>query len=173
MKVRRTPPLLLDLPEDVLLRVLLCVSPRDLCALERSCRHLWTRRQFATNTRRAAAAGAEELHGSVAFHVDHLHVRIGGPQSPQLPAGTPAHAHTDAAAQEWCTSHACHKAFWRAVWTHKAARGATEVTATPEYGPFPYQQVGGDLELWEQTVAAGELVCAAFAEWQAEQHGVA
>ena len=55
MKLRRTPPLLLDLPEDVLLRVLLCVSPRDLCALERSCRHLWTRRQFATDTRRAAA----------------------------------------------------------------------------------------------------------------------
>ena len=82
----------------------------------------------------------------------------------------PSPAHAEAAAREWRDALACHTAFWRAVWDHKAARGATEVTATPEYGPFPYQAVGGDREqLWEQTVAAGELVRAAFADWQAQR----
>ena len=64
-------------------------------------------------------------------------------------------------------STARHIAFWRAVWAHKAARGVAEVTATPEYGPFPYQPApGGDAELWAQTVAAGERVRACFDAWQ-------
>jgi len=114
------------------------------------------------------AAEAAEVHESVAFHVDHIHARIGGTQSPQLPAHPPAHPE---AASERDAATACHVAFWKAVWSHKAARGVVEVSATPEYGPFPYQATGGAPELWEQTMAAGELVRAAFAEWGAEQEG--
>ena len=97
--------------------------------------------------------------------MDHIHARVGGTQSPQLPHGPPGHA---AAAAERAAASNAHEAFWRAVWAHKATRGAAEVTVTPEYGPFPYQTAaaGGDAELWAQTVAAGERVRACFDEWQ-------
>jgi len=106
-----------------------------------------------------------ELHDNVAFHVDHVHARIGGTQASQQPPAAYAPAAT---AAERAAAAACHEALWRACWTHKAARGVAEVTVTPEYGPYPYQTVGGDPELWAQTLAAGEHLRRVFADWVAE-----
>ena len=69
-------------------------------------------------------------------------------------------------------------ALWRAVWSSRAASGATVVTATPEYGPSPYFcRAPADLTgqqtldkekdaLWRQTLVGAAQLRLEFAKWE-------
>ena len=61
--------------------------------------------------------------------VDHVHARVGSPQSPQLPVeGGPL---------GWAACRDAHADVWRRCWLSQMRRGAAHNTATPEYGPPP------------------------------------
>jgi sugar phosphate isomerase/epimerase len=70
----------------------------------------------------------------------HLHARQGSDQAPQVATpGDPAQAEFQAAFERW----------WEMVWEAQETRGFAISTATPEYGPPPYQPIireGADLE---------------------------
>lgn len=85
--------------------------------------------------------------------VDHIHARIGTPESPQVvampkhasvennwacrPSLDGAGADTDTDTEWEADAAAAHEQLWQAVWRIQAGAGACS-TATPEYGPLPY-----------------------------------
>lgn len=64
-------------------------------------------------------------------HAHHLQTRVGYAQGPQVP---------DPRAPEYAAPLAAHERWWDAVWESQAARGFTEATLTPEFGPDGYLQ---------------------------------
>jgi len=68
----------------------------------------------------------ERLAGQ--FH--HTHCRVGYDHGPQVP---------DPRLAPWLDYMAGHERWWDAIWQAAAARGAEEVTMTPEHGPPNYQ----------------------------------
>jgi len=104
--------------------------------------------------------------------VDHIHARIGTPESPQLtliPAaaskkktsgGKVGAGGISGKATAWeASAVTAHEKLWQSVWRSQVAAGRTVVTATPEYGPAPYTPMapGTDLpvsDVWEVTNAA-------------------
>lgn len=80
---------------------------------------------------------AELLATQIAPAVDHVHARIGTPQSPQV--AHPADAHAAAAAER-------HYSWWEAVWSAREARSLSArdsaLTATVEYGPVEHDGRG-------------------------------
>lgn len=96
------------------------------------------------------------LLSNVVPRVDHIHVRLGSEQAPQLPRRQPP---SDAVLHD-------HTWFWRQIWLCKYRLGADEVFATPELGPPPYQ-TGGDASpaaLWDQTLDTAGLIRDVFAQ---------
>ena len=89
----------------------------------------------------------------VADRVDHVHARVGTTQSPQV----------DDVRREIISNPEGIRAFedhWRAIRNSISARGGTEMSVTPEYGPPPYAPGGnatGD-SLWDATEAAAAHV---------------
>jgi hypothetical protein len=101
----------------------------------------------------------------VASRVDHIHARIGTPESPQLTAmPTVANVENNWAATgtppadtEWeVQAAAAHEQLWQAVWRNQAKAGSAVVSATPEYGPAPYTPMAAGTgeplsDVWEVT----------------------
>jgi hypothetical protein len=86
--------------------------------------------------------------------VDHIHARIGTPESPQLGAMPPTVSKGGTAWE--LEAAAAHEDLWVQVWRSRAADGDSIVTATPEYGPTPYTPMavgtGEPLtDVWEVT----------------------
>lgn len=73
--------------------------------------------------------GCEEIIALAARHALHVHARVGYAEGPQVP---------DPRAPEWSAEVAAHERWWMAVWESQQARGMSEVTLTPEFGPPPY-----------------------------------
>jgi hypothetical protein len=102
--------------------------------------------------------------------VDHIHARVGTPQSPQIAGELPISDFGASALNAIeAESVAVHIALWQRVWQHQAASAVAngedlsevEVTATPEYGPVPYTQCvpGTDApatDVWAQTQQAAQ-----------------
>jgi hypothetical protein len=92
--------------------------------------------------------------------VDHIHARIGTPESPQLGA-MPISVEEGGTTWE-NESAAAHEALWLQVWRNKLATGDI-ITATPEYGPAPYTPMAAKTgepltDVWEVTNdASGRL----------------
>ena len=63
---------------------------------------------------------------------EHIHSRVGYSQGPQVP---------DPRAPEYAGELAAHEAWWDQIWDSLEARGREWCTMTPEFGPYPYQQV--------------------------------
>ena len=69
---------------------------------------------------------------AVAAATDHVDARVGWEQGPQVPDPRAAlHAAHVEAFERW----------WDAIWSTRAAAGATELVVQPEFGPPPYQPV--------------------------------
>jgi sugar phosphate isomerase/epimerase len=64
-----------------------------------------------------------------AKHAHHIHSRVGYDQGPQVP---------HPAAPEYAQALASHQRCWEAIWSAQKARGYTETTMTPEFGPDGY-----------------------------------
>ena len=64
-----------------------------------------------------------------AQHCHHVHARVGFEEGPQVP---------DPAAPEYATQLKAHEGWWNTIWQSQQARGLTESTLTPEFGPPPY-----------------------------------
>jgi len=64
-----------------------------------------------------------------AQHAHHIHGRVGYDQGPQVPhPGAP----------EYADALASHQRCWEAIWQAQQARGYSETTLTPEFGPDGY-----------------------------------
>ncbi|MDP4624882.1 MAG: sugar phosphate isomerase/epimerase [Akkermansiaceae bacterium] len=84
-----------------------------------------------------------------AEHAYHIQPRVGYSQGAQVP---------DPRAPEYEYALVSHEGWWDVVWDAMAARGFTEVTMTPEFGPDGYLQMApytqepvadlGELNLW-------------------------
>jgi hypothetical protein len=61
----------------------------------------------------------------------HLHARVGYEEGPQVP---------DPRAPEYQRHCEAHERWWEWIWAAQAARGDTETTLTPEFGPPAYLQ---------------------------------
>jgi hypothetical protein len=72
-----------------------------------------------------------ELLHLAAEHAHHIQPRVGYSQGPQVP---------DPRAPEHAVSLHAHERWWSVVWDSMAARGFTEITMTPEFGPDGYLQ---------------------------------
>ena len=70
-----------------------------------------------------------EVLRSCAARCAHLHARVGYEQGPQVP---------DPRAPEYQPHLAAHERWWRLVWDAQEARGDSETTLTPEFGPPAY-----------------------------------
>ena len=70
-----------------------------------------------------------ELLRLVADHTVHMHARVGYAEGPQVP---------DPRAPEYLPEVEAHERWWTVVWERMAARGLTQVTLTPEFGPGRY-----------------------------------
>ena len=64
-------------------------------------------------------------------HAYHIQPRVGYNQGPQVP---------DPRAPEYAAALEAHERWWTHVWDSMAARGMTEFTMTPEFGPDGYLQ---------------------------------
>ena len=73
----------------------------------------------------------EDVVTLAALHCHHVHSRVGFEEGPQVP---------DPAAPEYATHLLAHEDWWDAIWQSQHARGMTESTLTPEFGPPPYMQ---------------------------------
>jgi sugar phosphate isomerase/epimerase len=74
----------------------------------------------------------EEAVGVAVSHCLHTHTRQGSDQAPQVSIPSdPAHDAQRAVFERW----------WQAIWASQEERGFELTTATPEYGPPPYQPV--------------------------------
>lgn len=72
-----------------------------------------------------------EILQLAADHAHHIQPRVGYSQGPQVP---------DPRAPEHATALAAHEGWWGVVWESMAARGVTQFTMTPEFGPDGYLQ---------------------------------
>jgi len=80
-------------------------------------------------------AGTEEDHqcwGEILNRVDHIHARIGTEQKPQIVSPTPQ-------------QRRFHNDQWVRVWKHRLENHASLISATPEYGPYPYLDEGATM----------------------------
>lgn len=66
---------------------------------------------------------------AAADHCVHVHARVGYEQGPQVP---------DPSAPEYAPHLAAHEQWWDTIWASQRARGMTESTLTPEFGPPGY-----------------------------------
>lgn len=64
---------------------------------------------------------------------DHVHARVGHAEGPQVP---------DPNDPRWRHELAAHVAIWRRIRDRLVRAGATAMTMTPEFGPWPYMPVG-------------------------------
>lgn len=72
-----------------------------------------------------------EILELAAKHAHHIQPRVGYNQGPQVP---------DPRAPEFAEALAAHERWWDVVWDSMAARGVTDFTMTPEFGPDGYLQ---------------------------------
>ncbi|MGJ8678000.1 MAG: sugar phosphate isomerase/epimerase family protein [Akkermansiaceae bacterium] len=72
-----------------------------------------------------------EILELAAQHAYHIQPRVGYNQGPQVP---------DPRAPEFAEALAAHERWWTTVWESMAARGMTNFTMTPEFGPDGYLQ---------------------------------
>ncbi len=72
-----------------------------------------------------------EILALVASHAHHIQPRVGYDQGPQVP---------DPRAPEYAAALAAHERWWAVVWESMHARGFTQFTLTPEFGPDGYLQ---------------------------------
>lgn len=72
-----------------------------------------------------------EILELAAKHAYHIQPRVGYNQGPQVP---------DPRAPEYGEALAAHERWWDVVWDSMAARGVTDFTMTPEFGPDGYLQ---------------------------------
>ena len=72
-----------------------------------------------------------EILNLAAKHAYHIQPRVGYAQGPQVP---------DPRAPEYEYAVAAHERWWDCVWDSMCARGFSEVTMTPEFGPDGYLQ---------------------------------
>ena len=96
----------------------------------------------------------------VAKHIDHVHARVGTTQSPQI-ADIRYHLRSNNNTNtNTTTSKKCAFAnHWLMIKNAMVARGETEMTLTPEYGPMPYTpSYGGQpvSDVWEVTEASAK-----------------
>lgn len=73
----------------------------------------------------------QEILELAATHAHHIQPRVGYNQGPQVP---------DPRAPEYAASLEAHERWWSCVWDSMAARGFTNFTMTPEFGPDGYLQ---------------------------------
>ena len=73
----------------------------------------------------------EEILALAAQHAHHIQPRVGYDQGPQVP---------DPRAPEFADAVAAHERWWTAAWDSMAARGFTDFTMSPEFGPDGYLQ---------------------------------
>jgi len=102
---------------------------------------------------------------AVAKQAHHIHARVGYAQGPQVP---------HPAAPEYAEDLKSHQRYWEAIWTQQMARGATQTTMTPEFGPDGYlhtlpftQQAVSDL--WEVNSWMGMTEKQHFNTWFTSQ----
>jgi sugar phosphate isomerase/epimerase len=82
----------------------------------------------------------------------HIHTRVGHEEGPQVP---------DPRAPEWAGQRARHEGWWRAIVAAHRARGAAELSFSPEYGPIGYMPalpytVQALADPWKISLAARE-----------------
>jgi hypothetical protein len=65
-----------------------------------------------------------------ARHCRHLHARVGFEQGPQV---------SDPRVEAWRVHVETHERWWREIWASQLARGFSQSTLTPEFGPPTYQ----------------------------------
>ncbi|MDH5425811.1 MAG: TIM barrel protein [Gammaproteobacteria bacterium] len=70
----------------------------------------------------------EVIH-AIADNVQHIHARVGYDQGPQVP---------DPRAPEYQYALRAHQRWWEIIWRSQQARGLTNTTMTPEFGPDGY-----------------------------------
>ena len=125
----------------------------------------------------AAPADEAAMLRFLCERVDHIHARVGTPESPQLARLPGGGAEGGLRGTAWEDSAVvAHEQLWKAAWTAQRRKwprdsrgggggggGNFFVTATPEYGPAPYTPMeagtGEPLsDVWEVTnEAAGQL----------------
>jgi len=71
-----------------------------------------------------------EIITAILPSVEHIHVRVGHAQGPQV---------SDPRAPEWQEALDAHLKWWDRVVDAKRKAGASQLTITPEFGPPPYQ----------------------------------
>jgi sugar phosphate isomerase/epimerase len=72
----------------------------------------------------------EETFRIIAGRSRHIHTRVGHEQGPQV---------YDPRAPEYARHLQAHERWWSWIWEAAARRGEASITATPEFGPPPYQ----------------------------------
>ena len=98
----------------------------------------------------------EETIALAARQCHHLHARVGFEEGPQVP---------DPAAPEYAAHLKAHEGWWNIIWQSQSARGLTESTLTPEFGPPPYMHT-----LPHTHVPVADL--AAICDWMARRQSI-
>ena len=98
----------------------------------------------------------EETIALAARQCHHLHARVGFEEGPQVP---------DPAAPEYTAHLKSHESWWNIIWQSQSARGVTESTLTPEFGPPPYMHT-----LPHTHVPVADL--AAICDWMARRQSI-
>lgn len=97
-----------------------------------------------------------------AQHAHHIHSRVGYDQGPQVP---------HPAAPEYQAALESHQRCWEAIWTAQRARGYSETTMTPEFGPDGYLHHlpftnAPIADLWEINSWIGHTEQQHFEQWK-------
>ena len=99
----------------------------------------------------------EDQEGAVEMalnRAEHVHARVGGPQTPQI---------IDPRSPVWETEVSRHLMWWRQIAERYVREGRDRMTVTVEFGPVPYTTVHPQhgkplVEQWEANLAIRELL---------------
>jgi sugar phosphate isomerase/epimerase len=102
----------------------------------------------------------EEAVGLALSRAEHLHARVGAPQTPQI---------IDPRSPVWQTEVSRHLGWWRRVAERQAKEKRERMTVTVEFGPVPYTTVHPEngeplLEQWEANLAIRDILKAHLAD---------
>jgi hypothetical protein len=97
--------------------------------------------------------------------VHHVQARVGYDQGPQVP---------HPAAPEYTREVAFHQGVWEAVWASQRARGYTNTTLTPEFGPDGYTHLlpftkAPVADLWALNLHMAQTQHSHFSQWSGRQ----
>jgi len=102
-----------------------------------------------------------EILAEIAPHAAHIHARVGYDQGPQVP---------HPAAPEYADWLEAHERWWKQIWAATQARGCTQITMTPEFGPDGYLHTlpftaAPVADLWEINQWMAQRQRESFQQW--------